>query len=207
MRIILFNGPPRCGKDTAAKSFVTNKDGQDIRLPLAGMWKFEKMSFPLKWMFAAMTQTECDMYGNNSVWESKKEEAVPVLDEIIGGQCFRTTYRQWQIDASEKFMKKRYGEDVFTRLFIERNPAHLPINVLVSDCGFQVEYDALAEHYGAQNILLIRIVRDGCSFANDSREYIDGMDGNIVLIDNNGTKDAFIAEVKDKVARWINGTL
>lgn len=191
MRIILFNGPPRCGKDTAAKAMLNNG-------PI-GAWKFDRMSMPLKLGFAGMIglpRGHVDSYGNVFGYEEIKEQPLDLLG---------VSYRQFQIDMSEKFLKPLYGQDIFGRLFIARNNREDPINVLVPDCGFQVEAESLAKHYGSENMLLIRIGRDGCDFSKDSRGYIDPLPGMKWWdISNNDTIENFIGTVKNIIARWIN---
>jgi hypothetical protein len=55
-----------------------------------------------------------------------------------------------------------------------------------------------------ENILLIRIHRDGYTFEGDSRDYIpDGVITNTVDIDNNGTLEDYLKKVETVVRGFI----
>lgn len=147
-RFILFNGPPRCGKDAGARHLYE-------AIPES---QFERFSFPNKLAFAAITESSCDRFGNNHLYDPIKEDILP---------SFGVSYRQWQIDFSEEFMKPCYGDEIFGRMLIARcRDAHGLY--IVADCGFQVEVDCLT----AECCLLFTIKRDGCDFNKDSREYV-----------------------------------
>jgi hypothetical protein len=202
-RIILFNGPPRCGKDTAARFCFLNP-----QVAPSFFTVFDRMSMPIKKAFAAATNLNIDWQGNVEHWEKQKEEI------ILG---FGVSYRQWQIDFSEKFMKPLYGEDIFGKLFIARQRRqHRDAITLVPDCGFNVEYKTLAAEYGEENILVIKIWRDGTTFAGDSRGYLkvgsimdwvglnDIIHKNILHLSNNGTREEFELKVLTRVKEWLN---
>ena len=126
MNFILFNGPPRSGKDTAAKiaeQYIDNETRYDA------VW--EKFSFPNKRAFAGMMGLECDDWGVVEPHEATKDEIIPVLG---------VSYRQWQIDYSEKYMKPLYGNDIFGRLLLDRcrrDADEIDDNgiYIISDCG------------------------------------------------------------------------
>lgn len=145
---VLINGAPRSGKDTIAMHLWLHNPGM----------MFERFSMPNKRAFAGTMNALMDMFGNVEPYESTKEEIISVLG---------VSYRQWQIDYSEKFMKPLYGKDIMGRLLRKRTiDHHAPI--VIPDCGFQAEVEMLADHPA----LLITVKREGCSFANDSREYV-----------------------------------
>lgn len=193
MNFILFNGPPRSGKDTAAKiawDYIAAKPDY------MAIW--EKFSFPNKRMFAGMMDTKCDNWGVVPHWEDLKGE----IDATLG-----VSYRQWQIDVSEKFMKPLYGNDIFGRLLLGRCkeceedlPGFTPI-FIVSDCGFQIEVDTLKGH----NVLLYTLQRHGTSFDGDSREYVRPFVGWAhKAIPNNSTLTELKGVVEGTVAAWLN---
>lgn len=196
MNFILFNGPPRSGKDTAAKiafDYVATKSN------LLANW--EKFSYPNKRMFATMMQAHLDLWGNVSPYEEKKGEEIPLLG---------VSYRQWQIDVSEKFMKPLYGKDIFGRLLLDRcrraekeiDGAFFPI-FIVSDCGFQIEVDTLKDH----NVLLFRMHRDGCTFEGDSRQWVSGEQYKTwreLQFHNCGTLAEMKIAIEHTVGEWLN---
>jgi len=132
--------------------------------------------------------------GNVKYYESVKDtETTP----------FGVTYRQFQIDISEKFLKPLYGQDIFGRLLKTRCLAVEP-NIdpifIVSDCGFQIEVDTLKEH----NVLLVRMVREGCDFSKDSREYVQHHPHWLHMnIANDGSIQELTNKIQNLVSVWL----
>jgi hypothetical protein len=190
MNIILFNGAPQSGKDTAANiaaEYIKNTHGYRY-WPLP-----EKFSYPHKRAFDA---TFRGALGGLS-YEHNKEETIPAIG---------VSYRQWQIDFSEAFMRRLYGKDIFVRLFLARCGGYNPTMFIpiVSDCGFQTEADELREH----NCLLFRMLREGCTFENDSREYVEPAPGwKFQTVDNNKTINDLRRTITRTVEEWIGETL
>lgn len=161
MNFILFSGPPRSGKDTAAKiawEFCT--------VPAGRMAHWEKFSFPNKRAFAGMMGVPCDNWGYVRGYEEAKDAVIPSLG---------VSYRQWQIDYSERFMKPLYGENVFGRLLLSRCSDYasgvggaFEVIHIVSDCGFQVEVDYLAPY----RVLFFDMHRPGTDYVGDSRQRV-----------------------------------
>lgn len=189
MSLILFNGPPGCGKDTMAKAIW------DKRWTLPGSWRFDRMSMPNKRAFAGTTDSfhKLNAFGHNSEWEPKKD----LPDPLLHGK----TYRQWQIEFSEDFMKPLYGDDIFPRLFADRNHERLidpNFHFLVPDLGFEIELRALRTMYPQLKILAVRIYRDGCDFSSDSRGYLEpDLSSLFLIVHNNGT----LEELETKALR------
>lgn len=154
---ILLNGPPRSGKDTAARII------REHLFATGATCTHMKFSAPIKRAFAGMMNAEIDDNFNVEPYESHKEETILSLG---------VSYRQWQIDFSEKFMKPTYGKEVFAKLlwneWITTKPS--PNYVVISDCGFQVEVDAIVRR--SRFATIFRLYRNGCDFSNDSRGYI-----------------------------------
>lgn len=198
MKIVVFNGPPGSGKDTAARALMEWQDdiwpaGSAAAGHTNGIL-FERFSMPFKKAFANMMNVGIDQYGNVEEYEAKKEEVIPLLG---------VSYRQWQIDFSEKFMKPLYGQRVFGDLMVERLRRSNATVVLIPDCGFQPELDQLFESYGSKNILLVRLIRPGSTFTGDSRGWVTS--NNRFDIANDGPVERFRAKVVEKVGGWING--
>lgn len=159
MKLILLNGPPRCGKDTAAQILFDH-----YASTMSVRW--DKFSMPHKLAFAAMVHEPVDEHGNVHHYEATKSDPIPWLG---------VSYRQWQIDFSEKFMKPLYGETIFARMFLERQALRREAQnylCVVSDCGFQVEVDTVAAVWNPTDLMVITVMRDGCTFAGDSRQYV-----------------------------------
>jgi hypothetical protein len=101
------------------------------------------------------------------VYEQKKDEIIPWLG------C---SYRQYQINLSERHFKPLYGQDIFARLFGARLQTYYrDAIVVVPDLGFDIEVDYLEKNdfrLGLNKVLVIRCHREGYDFSNDSRNYV-----------------------------------
>lgn len=179
MIVIALNGPPRCGKDTAAKAVYATLTS------LGKVALLEKFSLPIK--------RAC--HGLLLPYINKDE-----IDPVLG--C---TPRQWHIEFSENFMKKLYGQDIFGRLLAHRiNRTPQPDFVVVSDCGFQSELDVLAACDQISSIWIISISRFGCLF--DSRGLVktpNGKPGRFATLTNNRTLEDFSGQVSMCVDTWL----
>lgn len=193
MKVILFNGPPRSGKDSlslATEGFVFDQ-------PNTGMVVHEKFSRPLKAAFAAMMNETMNEDFNVGFYEEHKEEVIP---------CLGVSFRQWQIDFSEKFMKPLYGNDVFGRLLWDRLAGQIeevegkPAFVVISDCGFQVEVDYLLKKLPPENIFLFRLQRHGTSYVGDSRGYIYAPES---VLQCEFYNDGPLADMQERVCKAI----
>jgi len=150
-RLVLFNGPPGCGKDTIVRG-------------LTQYLKFSHLKFaaPIKRMACGLL--DCDM----SWLEANKDTFI-----IPFGYKHDITLRQFLIELSEKFFKPLYGDNVFGNLLwneVKRAPNKL---VLVSDCGFHSEVHRVVGNAGKANCLIVRIHRSGHNFVGDSRSYLE----------------------------------
>ena len=198
-KLLFFNGPPRCGKDTAA-IYTMNRFSESS--PHAAAYypqfevKFDRFAMPCKYAFGGTVQADTvDRFGNVYPYENTKGDVVP---------AFGVSYRQWQIDFSEKFMKPLYGEDIFGRLFIERNKDKICRAIVVPDSGFASEVGPVAQHFGLDNILLLRIHRPGFDFTGDSRSYLpDGLVPNTQDVQNDSDVTAFHEKLHHIVRRFL----
>jgi hypothetical protein len=199
-KIILLNGPPSSGKDTAAKHIRqmlvnTTKIGPDgayhMRIAL------DRMSMPIKRAFAGTMGLPIDADGNCQPWESKKEEIIPE---------FGISYRQWHIDFSEQFLKK-YDETIFGTMLsmrIERRFTHGIANlIVVPDCGFKVEIDVIYANFDPKDILLVRCHRPGFTFQGDSRSYVRAPHGCAVFDPMNALLPEYLTQIEAGVRCWL----
>lgn len=51
-----------------------------------------------------------------------------------------------------------------------------PARVVVPDLGLPAELEMLIKTFGAGNIQIVHVVRDGCTFDGDPRQYVDHAD-------------------------------
>jgi hypothetical protein len=193
LKLLAFNGPPGSGKDYAtdeACHVIDDLTGW-IALP-------HKLSAPLKRMVPAMMNT------THRELEASKDKS---LLSPMG-----ITYRQAQIDVSEKFMKPVYGQDIFGRLAVNEIAMELDksvykeynVCIIISDLGFSYELDKLIDWVGAENTRIVQLYREGHTFLGDSRSYVTIPGVKHYGINNKGTP-AFDAEIAAYIRSWIDG--
>lgn len=180
MKVILLNAPPRAGKDTGGDAILSFFGGEKL-----------KFSDPLK----DGTHTAWGLSVATDHFESRKDEPA---DEFGG-----ITPRKAYIDHAEEYMKRLYGHDVYGKI-LARRITEYPQGTLivVPDSGFAAEAAPVVERVGAENVLLIRIFRDGKDFSNDSRSYISLPGVQAVEIVNNGDIEVFRYGCAGHAAAW-----
>lgn len=191
-KIILLNGPPSSGKDTAAKAIRGWYDQERGHRRCM----LDRMSMPIKRAFAGYVNQPCSSDGVVENYEYRKDEPLP---ELAG-----KSFRQWQIDFSESFIKPLYGAEAFPQLLaarirrrFEKNIADL---IVVPDCGFKVEVDVIYQQFDPRDILLIRCFRQGFIFQGDSRHYVRAPAGCAVF----GPINSLLAEYEGQVIAGVS---
>lgn len=200
-KIILLNGPPSSGKDTAAKhirSFMQYEAARGLiakgAIPRAVL---DRMSMPIKRAFAGTMGLPITEDGTVEPWESMKEEIIPELG---------VSYRQWQIDFSESFLKC-YKQDIFGQLLAARITRRFARNIanliVVPDCGFSIEIDVMYQTFKHEDILLIRCNRPGFTFVGDSRSYVRAPAGCVIFDPINELQHEYLAQIEAGVKCWL----
>ena len=150
-KLVLLNGPPRCGKDTVGQMLVERLPG----------YRVDKFARKLKDL------CHC-LYGicglPHSHYELCKDEP---RAEFLG-----LSPRQVYIGLSERYFKPMHGLDVFGRMLLEDYRSFDGPGLIITDCGFNDEVPPMIEHFGAASTLLVRLRRDGRDFSGDSRGYL-----------------------------------
>jgi hypothetical protein len=117
------------------------------------------------------------------------------------------------IYVSEVIVKPRWGEDWFGKervryiRSVEDTYSENSSSILFTDdsCAFIDELRPLIKHITQENILLIRVHREGYTFEGDSRRYIpDGVIYNTYDVDNNGSEQEYFDKVEDVVRKFLN---
>jgi len=189
MKIILFNGPPRCGKDTA---------GELLRELVDGPHFITKFAKPVK----EGVHKSLGLNVPYDYFEHVKDEAV----EEFHYQVPRKAY----ISYSEDYMKPNFGNDIFGKL--TRNEIHSRIGqdpwtdvdnyiVGITDSGFVEEAQVLIDWIGSRNVVLVHLHREGCSFEGDSRSHLD-LPVRTMAYNNDGT----VEDLKNFVRIVLNST-
>jgi hypothetical protein len=185
-KLILLGGCPRAGKDTAADYLINELNAYAF-----------KFSAPIKAAIRAAFELHPDEV---NYAESIKGEPTA----LFHGHSYRAT----QISFSEDWAKPFFGQNIFGKLASRhlRNAIklHPEYSLFVcSDSGFAAEAEPVIEVFGRKNVLLVRVYREGTSFAGDSRSHIE-LDGvTTVEIANNGSIDQYQTKIKDLAEWWL----
>jgi len=195
-KVIIFNGPPRSGKDTSAAISMRFLEsiGKDSF--------FYRFAFPLKQATHALFGIKTPL-DNSEYFDNCKD--LP-NEAFLGG-----TPRQAYINMSEKMVKPFYGKYFFGRVAIksiEKMKQGVSDPVIVTpDGGFDIEVDCLAKAYGSENILVVHLYRDGTSFANDSRSYVKIPGVPFAMLKNNGTLSDLEQSVHTVLKEFLNASV
>lgn len=176
-KMIMLNGPPRCGKDTIADALAKKFTQYPIYT------HHEKFSQPLKDGVKAIYSLP------NSIEETKDES-----DERLMG----ATYRSAQISLFHH-LSRVHGNTVLGQLFTARTVRRDGV-FIVSDTGRFDEVFPAIKNFDADSCVVFRIHRDGTSFANDIRQYVTNTDIIGVKsfdVDNNGSVETVVLTIID----------
>lgn len=224
-KVILFNGAKLCGKDTALE-YLWEKGIPMVRRECKDHLHKLTMAFfnvkeerywqiyndrglkekPLIDFRLNLYEEEINTCINLGMFVSMFDRDMIIFDELSDTSPTETiinlSIREAMIYVSEIICKPRFGQEYFGRVRAQ-NLERGMINVDGS-CGFVEELNPLIDAVGQENILLIRIHRDGYTFEGDSRGLIpDGVLDNTIDIYNNGTLQEFLDNVYEEVNTWL----
>ena len=183
MKIILINGPPRAGKDTAANVMMRN-----LRVS-----RHHKLSAPLKSSIATMFR-----FTSSEALDIESNKDVPL--EMFHGR----TYRQAQI-AQFEMLEKHFGPKILGELAVKRMRDMAAGHVIISDAGRDDEIIPLKEQYGSKAIYYLFISRPGCTFNNDIRHKLrpeQFMPSHVASIENIHDRDLYESQVLRVLKKW-----
>jgi hypothetical protein len=189
-KLILWNGPRKSGKDTAS-----------LYCEAAFKAHHFKMSGPIKAAIKAM-------FGFHDQ-EVEYLESIKVDSTFL---LFGRSYVETQISFSETWAKPLFGKHVFGDMAARHLRAAMredPTQQLYvcSDSGFAAEALPVIDLFGKQNTLLVKIHREGKTFAGDSRSYIELEGVQTLTLLNNGTTEQYYEVVHQLVQNWIDGKI
>jgi hypothetical protein len=174
-KIVIFNCPPRAGKDYTTDFLMTQPNELNV--------KFKKASFKEQLFEVALSALPDSPEHFLDLYDLKKEEPTEVLNGL--------SPRQYMIKVAEEWLKPTFGDDYFGQRLSEsiRQAEEDDQDIfLVPDGGFNEEVEPLIREFGLENILILQWSRSGSSFKNDSRDYLTAYpDNTIKLEDNNGS--------------------
>lgn len=151
--IVIFNGPPASGKD-AGTAYFKNNFGYEH---LSFKYQLFKECFKL---FDVTKEWFMEGYDNRQIKEA------PSIH--LGG----LSRREAMIYTSENHIKPKYGKSFFGDKVAEE--IDITKDYAVSDGGFMEELYPIINKVGYDNMVLVQLVRDDCSYSSDSRRYFNG---------------------------------
>ena len=176
-RVIVLNAPPSAGKDEIANELC---DGV-----LVHHKEFKKTLFDIAKAVAQISDDEWDRLYHRD------------FKEIPTDRLFGRSPRDHMIHTSEELVKPVYGKDYFgNALAISLQDG---VNI-VSDGGFMEELRPVIDSVGADNVLVLRFHRDGCTFDGDSRDWLTNTGCVEIDIHNVGTLQDLFKCVKIAVS-------
>ena len=151
--VVILNGPPNSGKDTIAAAMVeADPEWRRVR-------RFKEELYRVAAMLYCVPYEDVVEICNDRELKDAYHDA------------FGCTPREALIYVSESVVKPHFGDEWFGRkaaLSLESGCTHF-----FSDGGFMAEMNPLLAAVGENNFLLVTLVRPGCDFSNDSRDYLD----------------------------------
>jgi len=176
-KIILFNGPPRSGKDTAARMF-------------SNLFIGKQFSFAEELKNATHT-----IFGLNGIRFDHFEDFKNSKIAAFNGMSPREAY----IWVSEEIMKPKFGKDIWGKRLARKIKEYNYSKYAISDLGFDEEALYIVNIFGPENVSIAQIYRPDCDYSNDSRKYvtIEGRGVKHFRIDNNQGLEHLKKEVLD----------
>ena len=193
MKLIITNGPPRSGKDTLCNLIRENITGHDL-IPMS----YKKTLYiGVARRYGLSVEAVFEMNADTLI----KDEPSPLFEG--------KSVRQALIYESEEIIKKKYGEQgvaiqTFKLLEEEYGTERLKNAVLYcSDGGFNSELHAAYDYFGicVRDVFIVRLLREGCSFDGDSREFLNNPD----IIIRNDSDFAHLGSCLPRIQSFCDG--
>jgi hypothetical protein len=185
MKIVLLNGSPRAGKNTAAEVIAA-----EFGAVVLGF------SHHLKRCVHAI-------HLGREGWLLDPDHFDAVKSEVLPEFCNKSP-RTSYITFSEQYIKPVYGKEWFGEKWCEQARQYEGHMISVPDSGFREEAERVIREFGPQNVLLIRVHRPGRMFEGDSRSYICLSDLHVHGVDvrNDSDVGTFAGRICHEVRRW-----
>ena len=188
-KVIILNAPASCGKDVTAEYLVENLENTAHCEFKGQLFKLTKLIYQV----------------SDKLWDSLYTRE---LKEVPSTYLEGLSPRQALIKVSEGVIKPNYGKDYFGKAALKQalnSHNNFGSNLCVfSDGGFIEELKPMLDYLGKDNILIVRIHREGYTFEGDSRNYLpDSDDYNTINIYNNGTLEELFLKAKSIVGEFV----
>lgn len=214
LKVVVFNGPPRSGKGVIAKYLTEGINTEDNSIPAFHIeFKDELFKVCANFLgksvkgFLSKYDERCEDVVNAAPLESLpewyKDYTGTINQRVVNTQYSK---REFLIHVSENVIKPSFGNSAFGNALVNNLPEEG--YVFISDSGFKDELQPVIDRVGEDNVLVVRINREGCTFEGDSRNYLEPeMFGNKVKfmdVTNNKTEEQFLTMTTIKVGGWLN---
>lgn len=161
-KLIVFNGPPESGKDTAAetvRSFV------QVNAPYM-MPRHMKFAEPLK-------KAAHSLYGAFHSWDFYDSREGRDQKNVPNGDFLGLSPREAYIAMHQEYLDKMHGPKslgfILKKRMIRENSTQL---FVLSDSGFVDELEPIIDLIGQRGTMIVELHAVGCSYEGDSRNYI-----------------------------------
>ena len=218
-KIVILNGPKSSGKDMAAKWLE--------------QWRMDTQHFEFK---SQLYMDVANYYGISMAQLNRLYEG----DKSAPQECFGgKSMREAMIYVSEEVVKPEQGLEHYGRILADQIENSICDVAVISDGGVANdnggfyewnELFPLHDAFDFDNILIVQLYRQGCSFEGDSRRYwgeptfpcvvlgTDEMDIthpndtpiispnapdlNVIRVFNNGTEQEYFQAINSIVGKW-----
>ena len=163
-KVIIFNGPPSSGKDLFASMLYDELYYNNVNDNIyTNKLSFKKTLVDLTKKYYQISSYE---------WNKRYDETG--LKEVGWDKLGGLSQREALIDMSENKIKPVLGNDFFGKaLAFYIDVDDCDNYYLVSDGGFKEELQPIIDKVGEDNVIALRLHRDGYDFSGDSRGYIE----------------------------------
>lgn len=168
--VIMFNAPPRAGKDTACE-ILMRKFPESV--------KYEYFKEYLYKESAKVLGLDFNFWA--SVCQNGDLKDKPMLRLQTGGAEGSLTPRDILINVAENILKPKHGKDCIANATAHKiaktiqqfkaEKGYNPI-IVVPDLGFPYEADAVRAIIPSAEVAVVHIKREGYTFEGDSRNYV-----------------------------------
>lgn len=184
-KVVILNAPPNSGKDY----FVEQLKERDVK-KIGGMsWSHKELKTPLVELvknFYSLSDKDVEHLS------SRENKETP--SSLLNGK----SWREAVIHVSEIVVKPALGKDIFGK--VAAINLSVGINIF-TDGGFEEELAPIVEEVGEDNIIIVKIHKDGCSFEGDSRDWIDIEGVNSFDVTNYGD-ESFVEGMLYLIDKW-----
>lgn len=170
--VVLFNGPPRSGKDSACEIIMRHFPEVHYAYFKEVLYKESAKILGLDFNFWA------------SVCQNGDLKDKPMLTVSAGETGGVMTPRDILIYLAEKVLKPKYGQDFIARetantiaelIQFQREQSNEEAVIVVPDLGFDYEIDTIRKMIPDAHVISVAVHRPGFTFEGDSRNYVKGL--------------------------------